>query len=139
MNLTINPADNAPNWYATLKKPFFAPPSWLFGPVWTVLYVLIAIAFIRTIQLWRQEQLSTQFLSIFVLNLLSNLAFSPLQFGLQNNLLALIDILVVLATLIYLVWQTRGQQQLIFYLLLPYLIWVAFASVLQVSITVLNF
>ena len=139
MNPTTNASSNAPNWYATLKKPFFAPPSWIFGPVWTALYVLIGIAFVRTVQLWRQEQLSTQFLGIFVLNLLANLAFSPLQFGLQSNLLALIDILVVLGTLFYLIWQTRGQQQLIFYLLLPYLIWVAFATILQVSITVLNF
>ncbi len=132
-------SQNAPNWYASLEKPFFSPPAWIFGPVWTVLYILIGIAFIKTIQLLRQNKLNVRFLYVFIFNLLTNLLFSPLQFGLQNNLLALIDILLVLASLIYLIVKSyRKKYRLVFSLLLPYLIWVAFASILQLSITFLN-
>lgn len=132
-------ADSAPNWYASLKKPFFAPPSWIFGPVWTVLYIMIGIAFFRSLKLWRQDQFHLQFIAIFIINLIANLAFSPIQFGLQSNLLALLDILIVLASLAYLVIKSHNQDNLVFYLLLPYLLWVAFATILQISVTILNF
>lgn len=133
-------ADNAPNWYATLIKPSFAPPSWLFGPVWSVLYILIAVAFIKTLKLSKNKKfkLAKNFLLVFVVNLLANFLFSPLQFGLQNNFLALIDILLVLGTLVWLVVKSYPKQKLIFGLLLPYLAWVSFATLLQISITWLN-
>src|SRR3989339_1181014 len=88
-------------WYSQLIKPFWAPPAWLFGPVWTVLYILIAISFGAVFVMVLKKQLARNVAVPFVLNLISNFAFTPLQFGLQNNYLAAIDILLVLVTLIW--------------------------------------
>lgn len=125
-------------WYNQLSKPWFAPPSWLFGPVWSVLYVLIAIAVVLSIKELLQKSVPQRLYVVIALNLTSNVAFTPLQFGLQNNLLALIDILIVLTTTWWWIYITRTKT-LITWLLLPYALWVSFATVLQISITVLNF
>ena len=129
---------NTPTWYASLIKPSFAPPSWLFGPVWSVLYILIAIGFFYTLKLYKAKKLTKNIITIFVINLLANFAFSPLQFGLQNNLLAVIDILVLWGTLLYLLIKFWPQQKFLFWSQLPYFFWVSFASILQISITYLN-
>src|SRR3989339_2090409 len=89
-------------WYSQLIKPFWAPPSWLFGPVWSVLYVIIAITYVYTGWLFFKGKISFIVLLPFILNIVFNLLFTPIQFGLQNNLLAAIDILLVLFTLIWL-------------------------------------
>ncbi len=129
---------NTPEWYASLIKPSFAPPSWLFGPVWSVLYILIAIGFFYAIKLRKVNKLSPLVIKIFIINLLANFLFSPIQFGLQNNLLAMIDILIVWGTLVYLLKTFWPQQKFLFWSQLPYFLWVSFASVLQVSIAWLN-
>ncbi len=137
--MDLNFSQGASSWYASLNKPFFAPPSWLFGPVWTVLYILIGIALFRAISLWRQNKLKTNFILIFIFNLLTNFLFSPLQFGLQNNLLALIDIILVLISLtLLLIKAYRLKLKTILSLLSPYFLWVAFATILQFSITLMN-
>ena len=76
------------NWYQTLVKPSWSPPGWLFGPVWTVLYVLIAISFGTVFYRAFVGKLSWWVALPFALNLFFNFAFTPLQFGLKNNLLA---------------------------------------------------
>ena len=81
--------NKAYNWYSQLIKPTWSPPSWLFGPVWSVLYVLIAISFGKVFILAFQKKVSFLILLPFILNLIFNFAFTPLQFGLKNNLLAL--------------------------------------------------
>ncbi|MFA6258790.1 MAG: TspO/MBR family protein, partial [Candidatus Paceibacterota bacterium] len=87
-------------WYLNLIKPEWAPPAWLFGPVWTVLYIIIFISFGYVFyKVWKKE-LPTKIAIPFTLNLLFNFAFSPIQFGLQNNVLAGIDIIFILITLI---------------------------------------
>jgi len=126
------------NWYSQLIKPKWAPPSWLFGPVWTFLYCLIAISFGSVF--WRawQGRIAWMVALPFVLNLVFNFAFTTLQFKLKNNLLAAVDILLVLGTLVwamvviepYLLWVSLIQW--------PYLLWVAFATVLQLTVTYLN-
>jgi len=129
---------NTYNWYLQLIKPSWAPPSWLFGPVWTLLYVLIAISFGKVfLSVW-QKQIPLIVALPFVLNLVFNFAFTPLQFGLKNNLLAAVDILLVLGTLIWAMMAIYPYARWIAYIQIPYLLWVSFATVLQLTITYLN-
>jgi tryptophan-rich sensory protein len=132
---------NTYNWYSQLIKPIWAPPSWLFGPVWTVLYVLIFISFGKVFLMAWQKVIPFVVILPFVLNLIFNFSFTYFQFGLKNNLLAAIDILLVLITLIWAliaIWKTSADLRWIAYINIPYLIWVSFATVLQLTITYLN-
>ena len=129
---------NANNWYELLDKPSWSPPAWLFGPVWTLLYILIAISFGRVFILTYQKQVLFSVAFPFILNLLFNFAFTPLQFGLKNLPLAAIDILLVLFTLVWAMVAIYPNGKWITYIQIPYLLWVSFASVLQITITYLN-
>ena len=125
-------------WYAQLAKPFFAPPASVFGPVWTVLYIIIAISFGYVLLQTLKRRLPFSVLLPFILNLVFNAAYTPIQFGRKNNFLASIDILLVLGTLVWAmaaIWQRARWVALVN---MPYLAWVAFATVLQLSITWLN-
>ncbi|OGF50878.1 MAG: TspO protein [Candidatus Firestonebacteria bacterium RIFOXYA2_FULL_40_8] len=125
-------------WYSKLLKPAWAPPSWIFGPVWSVLYIMILISFgMVFVKSWRKE-LSFLIALPFILNLLFNFAFTPLQFGLRSNLLAAVDILLVLVTLIWSMVSIFPHYSWITYIQIPYLLWVSFATVLQLTITGLN-
>ena len=125
-------------WYAQLVRPFFAPPAWVFGPVWSVLYVVIAISFGFVLVQTLKRRLAFAVLLPFILNLLFNAAYTPIQFGLRNNLLASIDILLVLGTLIWAMRVIWGRTRWVALVNIPYLLWVGFATVLQLSITWLN-
>lgn len=125
-------------WYSQLIKPSWAPPGFLFGPVWTFLYVLIAISFGAVFYKVFSGKLPWILAVPFILNLVFNLAFTPLQFGLKNNTLATIDILLVLGTLIWAMVAIYPHIRWGFYLQIPYLLWVLFATVLQLTITYLN-
>ncbi|MFZ2152752.1 MAG: TspO/MBR family protein [Microgenomates group bacterium] len=126
------------NWYATLIKPSWAPPAFLFGPVWTFLYVLIAISFGNVFKMAISKQISVVVWLPFLLNILFNIIFTPIQFGLKNNYLAMVDIILVLATLIWAMQVIYPIKSWIAYIQIPYLLWVGFATILQVSITFLN-
>ncbi len=129
---------NSYNWYQTLIKPAWAPPTFLFGPVWTALYTIIAISFGTVFYKIFTKQLPTTLAWPFVLNLVFNFAFTPLQFGLKNNLLAAIDILLVLATLVWALVAIYPHLKWVTLVNIPYLLWVCFATVLQITITYLN-
>lgn len=126
------------NWYSTLIKPMWAPPSWLFGPVWTFLYALIAISFAAVFYKVLKNEIPRKVAWPFVLNLIFNFAFTPLQFGLQNNLLAAVDVLLVWGTLVWAMSAVWKHMRWVTYLQIPYLLWVTFASILQLTITYLN-
>lgn len=126
------------SWYATLIKPSFAPPAWIFGPVWTVLYIIIAISFVRVFYLIVKGIVPRVVAVPFILNLVFNFAFTPLQFGLQNNYLAAADILLVLGTLIWMIIAIRPYSAKLALAQVPYLLWVTFATVLQLTVTWLN-
>ncbi|WP_281230966.1 TspO/MBR family protein [Flavobacterium gelatinilyticum] len=126
-------------WYVTLEKPVFNPPNWIFMPVWTMLYILMAIA---AALVWDRIKEQTEevkkALLFFLIQLTLNAIWSYLFFGLKNPMLALIEI-ILLWLLIYETYlkfikinKTAG------YLLIPYLAWVGFASVLNASIWWLN-
>lgn len=125
-------------WYQLLKKPTWAPPSWLFGPVWTFLYVLIAASYGYVIYLFVTKKIPFIVLLPFILNVIFNAAFTPLQFGLKNNVLALVDILLVFGTLIWLLVAIYPYARWVTYINIPYLAWVSFATVLQITITWMN-
>ncbi len=129
---------NTYTWYQTLIKPFWAPPSWLFGPVWTVLYVIIAVTFGMVFYRAFKKQIPLRVAIPFALNLVFNFAFTPIQFGLQNNFLATIDIFLVVGTLVWALCAVWPYMRSVVYANIPYLLWGVFATVLQVSITVMN-
>ncbi len=126
------------NFYSTLIKPFFAPPAWVFGPVWSVLYILIIISFGYAAYLFFTKKIKFSILLPFILNVIFNVSFTPIQFGLQNNFLAAIDILLVLGTLIWAMIVIYPHKKWISLINIPYFFWVAFATILQLSITYLN-
>ena len=129
------------NWYSQLIKPSWAPPSWLFGPVWTVLYIIIAASFGTVFYKAFTKQIPWIAALPFILNLAFNFAFTPIQFGLKNNLLASLDIVLVLGTLVwalYSIWHADSSFRWIVYVNIPYLLWVTFATYLQLTITYLN-
>lgn len=130
--------NNTYNWYSTLIKPTWAPPSWLFGPVWTVLYAIIAVTYGTVFYKVYTKELPVMVAVPFVLNLIFNFSFTYFQFGLKNNLLASIDILLVLATLIWALVAIYPHIKWIALANTPYLLWVSFATVLQLTITYLN-
>lgn len=126
-----------PTWYATLKKPSFNPPSWLFGPVWTILYIFMGIS---SYMIWQRRGVADVKLALIVygIQLALNALWSILFFGLKNPGLALVEIvflwIAILATII-LFWPINAYAGA---LLIPYLAWVTFASFLNYNIWVLN-
>ncbi len=125
-------------WYQHLLKPSWAPPSRLFGPVWSVLYILIAISYGYTTYLFLQHTIPFLVLLPFILNIVFNLLFTPIQFGLRSNVLATVDILLVLATLLWALVVIYPYASWVSWLNIPYVLWVGFATVLQITITKMN-
>ncbi|VXC26460.1 Tryptophan-rich protein TspO [Flavobacterium sp. 9AF] len=127
-------------WYPTLKKPFFNPPNAIFAPVWSVLYILMGIA---GGLIWDKFEIDKELVKkgmfFFVAQLLLNAFWSYLFFGLHNILLALIEI-ILLGLIIYETYLIfRKIDKMASLLLIPYLLWVSFATVLAFSIYILNF
>ncbi len=125
-------------WYAALIKPAWAPPAWLFGPVWSVLYLIIFITFGSVFVRVYKGEIPVVVALPFVLNLVFNLLFSPIQFRLQNNVLASIDILLIFGTIVWMFFAIWPYMKGVVYANIPYLLWVSFATILQLSITWLN-
>ena len=125
-------------WYQQLIKPQWAPPSWIFGPVWSVLYAIIVVSYGYVAWLFATGKIHFSVLLPFILNLIFNFSFTAIQFGLKNNILAMVDILLVLATLIWLMIAIYPHSKWVTYVNIPYLGWVLFATGLQITITFLN-
>lgn len=129
---------NIPTWYKTLQKPAFAPPNWLFAPVWTILFLLMGIAlYLVWKQGWSLPSVRTA-MTIFFIHLLVNILWSGVFFGLRSPLAGFFVIIalwfLIILTIIYFsnVSKTAGI------LLIPYILWVSFASVLNFMIYKLN-
>ena len=126
-------------WYPTLIKPSFNPPNWLFAPVWTLLFIMMGIA---AGMIWKhlesQRELVKKALLFFTVQLLLNALWSYLFFGLNNVLLALIEVILLWLVIYETFHIFRKIDKKAAYLFIPYLIWVAFAAVLNGSIYYLN-
>ena len=132
---------NGYSWYMQLAKPAWAPPSWVFGPVWTVLYAIIAVSFGAVFYKVLTKQIPWIVAVPFALNLVFNFAFTPIQFGLKSNILAAVDILLVIGTLAWAfvtIWKGFPELRWVVYVNIPYLVWGLFATVLQFTVTYLN-
>jgi translocator protein len=130
-----------PTWYATLTKPPFSPPNWIFGPVWTILYFLMGVAFYK---LWiykpkkkekRQKQIA---LRLFCAQLFFNFIWSWIFFGIHSPLFALLDIVILLYLIVLTTKAFFKLSQTAGILMLPYLLWVFFATFLNAAIVLLN-
>ena len=126
------------DWYDGLAKPAWTPSPGFIGTVWTVLYPIIIVTFAYMIYRVVRGQAPTWLLVPIALNVVSNVAFTPIQFGLRNLPLAAFDILVVLATIVWCTVAFWPYSRLATLALTPYLAWVATATVLQLSITWMN-
>lgn len=124
-------------WYATLAKPLFNPPNWIFAPVWITLFLLMGISFWLIWQKEKKKNINTAFV-FFSIQLVLNAMWSAFFFGMQNPLYALIDIallwLAILATILSF-WKISKSASC---LLVPYILWVTFAAVLNFYIWRLN-
>jgi len=124
-------------WYQSLTKPFLNPPDWVFGPVWTVLYIMIALS----ILLFLKNGKTSSGYSIHILlgiHLIANFAWTGIFFGLKSPFWALLDLAVLDITLMFLIinfWQVSKVSSI---LLWPYLLWVLFATYLNAGICLLN-
>jgi len=124
--------------YSSFKLPPLSPPPWIFGVVWPMLYVLIFISYGMVIYKAVKGEVSFLFVLPFIINLVANFLFTYFQFGLKNNVLSTIDILVVLATIIISIILLWPNFRTLAYMQIPYLVWVTFATYLQIGVTVLN-
>ncbi len=124
--------------YQNYRRPSWSPPSWLFAPVWTFLYLLILISFGYVLYLYVQHSIPFFVLLPFLLNLIFNIAYSPIQFRLRNFSLALIDVLLLDATLVWALFVIYPHAPWVSFINLPYLAWVCFATILQTAVTRLN-
>lgn len=125
-------------WFTTLNKPSFNPPSWLFAPVWTILYIMMGVAAGLVWSKGFYHKWVKTALYFFGLQLLFNATWSIAFFGLRNPLWALFIIVFLLFLILLTIRWFRVIDRLAAYLLVPYLLWVCFATVLNYSIWALN-
>ena len=123
------------SWYAHLHKPSFNPPNWIFGPVWTLLYILMGVALYLV---WNDTASVNVAMTFFIIQLVLNFFWSYLFFSLKNPLIAFIEILFLLLMIIITTIEFYPISNAAAYLLIPYILWVSFASVLNLSILLLN-
>jgi tryptophan-rich sensory protein len=127
-----------PSWYVNLNKPIFAPPNWIFGPVWTLLYLLMGVSFYLILKEgWKKKVVKTA-VKIFLAQLTLNFLWTPIFFGLKSPLLGLIIIVSMWVLIVITIKKFYTLSKLASYLLMPYLLWVTFATLLNAAILILN-
>jgi translocator protein len=133
----IATADAIPGWYQTLNKPFFNPPNWLFGPVWTTLYILMGVSLFQISSLPKSE-LRTKAIQIFILQLTLNFFWSFLFFYFHQPEIALLEIIGLWVCIAVMIHLFKKLKPVAGYLNIPYLLWVSFASILNGAYAWLN-
>jgi translocator protein len=127
-----------PTWYANLEKPFFSPPNLVFGPLWTILYFLIGTSLFLIWETKEKKKEKTTALTYFAIQLVLNLLWTPIFFGLQSPIFGLITILLLVFFIIRTMQSFMKLSPIAAWLLIPYLLWVSFATLLNASIVFLN-
>lgn len=125
-------------WYTEIEKPSFNPPNSIFGPVWTVLYILMGFSAGLIWSNGTEDPKVRRAMALFGIQLLLNVLWSLLFFGLKSPGLALVDITLMLITIVLCLRAFHPIDRWAAYLIVPYLLWVAFASLLNASIWMLN-
>jgi len=124
--------------YRDLRQPSFAPPGWLFGPVWTILYILMGVASYRIYMHYKQNRSSLKPLIFYAVQLIFNFFWTIIFFGFGLRGLAFLELLILWILILISLKLFYNEDKLAGYLLLPYLLWVSFAGVLNYSVWVLN-
>jgi tryptophan-rich sensory protein len=124
-------------WYMGLNKPFFNPPNYLFGPVWSMLYILMGISFYRILQS-QDSELKRKAILIFCIQLFLNFCWSFLFFRFQMLAISFIEIIIMWISIANMIYTFTKIDKTAAYLQIPYLLWVSFASVLNGAIWFLN-
>ncbi len=135
---SIFTAPSIPSWYSGLKKPAFSPPNWVFGPVWITLYAMMGVA---AYLVWNEgiEKKEVRIaLGLFAVQLVLNSLWSFLFFGLKNPLYGLIEIVVLWIVILLTILKFWGISKTAGWLLIPYILWVSFATLLNFAIFRLN-
>jgi len=122
-------------WYLALNKPFFNPPNFIFGPVWTLLYILIGISLYLVLTKKGKKEKA---LKLFTLQLILNVLWSLIFFGFHNPILALVEIVILWISIFVTIKSFLPISKNAAYLLYPYIVWVSFALILNISIVLLN-
>jgi len=125
-------------WYRQLAKPEWTPEPATIGLIWQILYPVIIVTFGYVFVMAARRKIPLLVAVPFAINLIANLAFTPVQFGLRNLPLATADILVVLGTIVWMMIAIWPHARWVAFAQIPYLVWVGIATVLQVSITLMN-
>lgn len=125
------------NWYLTLQKPEFSPPAWLFGPVWTLLYFLMGLSF-YVIWSARDSDMKKSAIALFVIQLILNVSWSLAFFGMKSIIGGLIVIVALWLAIVSTIYRFREISRPAAGMLLPYLAWVSFASILNFALWRLN-
>jgi len=125
------------SWYNTLNKPSWNPPNWIFAPVWTTLFIFMGIA---SYLIWRNKRnpLSKKTLVLYFIHLIFNILWSVFFFGLKNPFMALLEIIALWIIILVLIMKFYKINKTAAYLMIPYLAWVSFATILNASIVILN-
>lgn len=130
-------ADHISSWYSTLNKPSFNPPNYLFGPVWSVLYILMGIGLYLILQT-PKSAMRTKSIMLFAVQLILNLSWSFIFFNAQSPFAALIIIGLLWIAILMMMIYFHTLSPIASYLQIPYLLWVSFATVLNAAIWILN-
>lgn len=135
---SIFTASSIPGWYAGLVKPSFNPPGWVFAPVWTILYALMGIAAYLVYQKRQGRKDVGRALAVFAAQLVLNTLWSIVFFGAHLIFGAVMVIVLLWLLILVTIWLFSRISKAAAYLLVPYILWVSFASVLNISLYVLN-
>ena len=122
-------------WYSLLNKPIFNPPDWVFGPVWTILYLLMTISIWMY---WHSKNKEMNTVYIYFIHLVFNATWSIVFFAFHKMILALLVLVVLIALIINLIIRYRRVTMMSSYLMIPYLLWCCFALILNTSLIILN-